>query len=94
MSEHFSVPGCLASLGSSSLTKSRSYLVLSSSCLILSYPGPSPEPQSSHIAWPGDLPKHEHDQLTKGLPQQLQPSFCGQNCIQIPDPHDRAGLVR
>ena len=37
MNEHFSAPGCLASLGSSSLTKSRFYLVLSYPAPVLSY---------------------------------------------------------
>lgn len=58
-----------------------SYLILLISYFILPCTGPSPQSQPSDLAGPGDLPQHEHDQLAEGLPQQLQHSNCGQNCI-------------
>ena len=32
----------------------------------LSHAGPSPQPQPSYVAGPGDLPQHEHDQPAEG----------------------------
>ena len=69
MNEHFSAPGYLASQDSCSQTKSRSlsYQILSMPYRTLSHAGPSPQPQPSYVAGPGDLPQHEHDQPAEGL---------------------------